>query len=124
MNEGVIKKGKKHLLSVILVTSAFGSDLSIAQQGADCGLFSPNAFESGEIVYEKEDPIPVPLTTANFTETGAPSGGYLSITDLVTFNGDMYLGTSNNPLIAFGTKVFYTTDGVNFTKVLEDASSH
>lgn len=63
------------------------------------------------------------VLTASFVEVGAPAGGYPSITDIVTFNGKMYLATSSNPLGAFGTNVFYTTDGVNYTNVLDDPSS-
>src|ERR1051326_1987752 len=65
------------------------------------------------------------VNTASFVEIGSPAsmGGYPSITDIVTFGGKMYLATSANPLAAFGTNVFYTTDGVNYTKVLDDATS-
>ncbi|TAL58668.1 MAG: T9SS type A sorting domain-containing protein [Bacteroidetes bacterium] len=120
------KSGKRSSsLTMAIVCAIVLCDLSFAQEntsivsgssnldGADCSVFSP------------KDPgvLPTPFTTANFVEIGSPSGGYPTITDLVTFNGKLYLATSNNPLGDWGTNVFYTTDGTTYTKILEDNSS-
>jgi hypothetical protein len=61
--------------------------------------------------------------SATFVEMGAPPGGYRVITDLVTFRDRLYLATSQDPLGAFGTSVYYTQDGTSFTEALSDGSS-
>jgi len=71
---------------------------------------------------EEKGSFPAPML-ASFVEMGKPTGGYNTITDMVEFNGRLYLTTSKDPLGDWGTNVFYTTDGVSYTKVLEDNSS-
>lgn len=61
--------------------------------------------------------------STSFVEMGKPAGGHPTITDMVVFNGKLYFTTSKDPLGNWGTNVFYTTDGISYTKVLEDNSS-
>lgn len=71
---------------------------------------------------EKNDSVLFPMV-ANFVEMGKPAGGYNVITDMVEFNGRLYLTSNKDPLGDWGAKIYYTTDGVNFTNVLSDNTS-
>lgn len=78
-------------------------------------------FET-EASAEKDGSTPSTMM-ASFVEMGKPTGGYNTITDMVEFNGRLYLTSNKDPLGDWGAKVYYTTDGVSYTNVLSDNTS-
>ena len=119
-----ITKRKGAFTAIIIACKIVLCDFSIAQEN-NSKVFYPDTLgnEKGLCEEKNTGTAPTSFTTANFVEVGSPAGGYPSITDMVTFNGKLYLSTSKNPLADFGTNVFSTSDGISYTKVLEDNTS-
>lgn len=124
-----IKSKKKSLIStMIIVSSVVLSNFSIAQENKSItapdntqDLTGPDHCNPDLGV--GKGPVFAPMASAAFTQIGAPTGGYPTITELTAFNSKLFLSTSKAPLGDFGTNVFSTTNGTAFTKVLEDATS-
>jgi hypothetical protein len=94
----------------------------MAQQNSGAIPVTPRTNVCNFNTEEDKGSVIAPLSTS-FVEMGKPTGGYPTITDMVTFNGSLFLATSKDPLGDWGTTVFSTTTGTSFTKVLSDANS-
>lgn len=111
-----------NLTAISLAAILFSATGSIAQENKNAVPRTNAVKFVTEDNNMKGGDAAVTLTT-NFVEMGKPTGGYPTITDMAIFNNRIYLSTSLDPLGNWGTNVFYTTDGVSYTKVLEDNSS-
>lgn len=117
----------KHIITpgataISLAAILFCAVDSFAQENKNVALH-PNAVKFTAADNEMKTGDAAVTLTTNFVEMGKPTGGYNTLTDMAIFNNRIYLSTSKDPLGDWGTNVFYTTDGVSYTKVLEDNSS-
>ena len=76
--------------------------------------------QSWTIDVTQGSPLP---TNATLTDLGAPQGGLPVISDLVEFDGRLWLCQSLDPLNQFGAQLWTWQPGAGFTRVLNDPTS-